>query len=472
MEDRIHWLGAVDDPRPWYRAAWVLVLASESESFGRVLVEAMGSGTPVIATTVGGIPEIVRDGQEGLLFSPGSSEQLANAIKKLLKEESLRMRLAQAAFRRADSFGLDLHIQNMLRSSMRCADMLKGMIRHGLCSVVFFSGTFHLARFLSDRIERTAAILCFHRVVEGNPDFCSSWGTQVDLSRFKHQMRVLSRLFSIVPFSHLVDQINRRKLGPQSLALTFDDGFRDSYTNVFKVLKEYGLPALFFVSPTMIGSSKLLWQNEPWYLLNRLKQMKPFHWGGREWDLTAKSQREELNTLIRKSLFQANQIQREDMLAKLRNELGSGFPSSTGERRMLSAGEITEMKKSGLVELGAHAMTHAPLSKCTEEELEYEIRQSKDDLEPIWSQTVTFFAYPFGDYTDNVVASLKKNGYTAAVTLDNGLVTAGDDLHLLKRISVVRDDTAPSILVMKILPMYLKRIINHIKDTFYGYQKG
>ena len=114
FRDRIHWLGPVRDPRAWYRAAWVLLLASENESFGRVLVEAMGSGTPVIATAVGGIPEIVRDGQEGLLISPGSSEQLANAIKQLLKEEDLRMRLAQAALRRADSFGLDLHIQNML----------------------------------------------------------------------------------------------------------------------------------------------------------------------------------------------------------------------------------------------------------------------------------------------------------------------------------------------------------------------
>ena len=92
----------------------MLLLASENESFGRVLVEAMGSGTPVIATAVGGIPEIVRDGQEGLLIPPGSPEQLANAIKQLLKEEDLRMRLAQAALRRADSFGLDLHIQNML----------------------------------------------------------------------------------------------------------------------------------------------------------------------------------------------------------------------------------------------------------------------------------------------------------------------------------------------------------------------
>ena len=157
--------------------------------------------------------------------------------------------------------------------------MLKRIIRHGLCSVAFFSGIFHLARFLSNRIQKTAVILCYHRVVEGKPDFYSSCGTQVDLSRFKHQMRVFSRLFSIVPFSDLVHQIKRNKIGHRSLALTFDDGFADSYTNVFTVLKEYGLPALFFVSPAMIESSKLLWQNEPWYLLNHPKQMNLFTGG-------------------------------------------------------------------------------------------------------------------------------------------------------------------------------------------------
>ena len=350
--------------------------------------------------------------------------------------------------------------------------MLKRLLRHGLCSAVFFSGIFHLARFLSVRIEKTAVILCFHRVVEGKPDFCSSSGTQIDLGRFKHQMRVFSRLFSIVPFSDLADQIKRKRMGRHSLALTFDDGFRDSYTNVFTVLKEYSLPALFFVSPTMIESSKLLWQNEPWYLLNHGKRMKPFHWGGREWDLTAEAQRDEVNALIRKSLFKSPQIQREAILAKLRSELGSGFPSSTSERLMLSADEIAQMTTSGLIELGAHSMTHTLFSTCTERELDYEIRQSKSELEAVWKHDVTFFAYPFGDYTASAIDSLKKNGCIAAVTLDNGLVKGGHDLLSLKRISVVRDDTVPLVLIRKILPFYLRHIINHVKETFYGHRKG
>jgi peptidoglycan/xylan/chitin deacetylase (PgdA/CDA1 family) len=350
--------------------------------------------------------------------------------------------------------------------------VFKRIIGHGLSSIVFYSGIFYLARFLSSRIENTAVILCYHRVVEGTPDFCSSYGTQVALSRFKRQLRVFSRLFSFVRFSDLVDQIKTKRIGLNCFALTFDDGFMDSYTNVFTVLKEYGLPAMFFVSPEMLESSTLLWQNEPWYLMNNAHHRKTFQWGGSEWDVTSEAQRVEANTTIRKSLFESRPRERDKILTEIRSELGSGSQTSAGKRLMLSADEIAQMKTSGLVELGAHSMTHTFLSKCTEEELDYEIRQSKNDLEAVWKQEVTYFAYPFGDYTVSSVESLKKNGYTAAVTLDDGLVKGGDDLLLLKRISVVRDDTVPLILIKKILPFYLKHIINRVKEAFHGNRKG
>ena len=350
--------------------------------------------------------------------------------------------------------------------------MFKRIIGHGLSSIAFYSGIFHLARFLSSRIENTAVILCYHRVVDGTPDFSSSCGTQVDLSRFKHQLRVFSRLFSFVRFSDLVDQIKTKRIGLNCIALTFDDGFMDSYTNVFTALIKYDLPAMFFVSPDMLESSRLLWQNEPWYLLNNAQHRKTFQWKGREWDVTSEPQRVEANSIIRKSLFESRPRGRDEILTQIRSGLGSGSPTSTGKRLMLSADEIAQMKRSGLVGLGAHSMTHTLLSKCTEEELDYEIRKSKNDLEAVWKHEVAFFAYPFGDYTASAIDSLKKNGYIAAVTLDDGLVKVGDDLLSLKRISVVRDDTVPLILIRKILPFYLKHIINHIKETFYGHRKG
>jgi glycosyltransferase involved in cell wall biosynthesis len=110
---RIHWIGEVLDPRGWYRSAFALVLASEKESFGRVLVEAMACGVPVIATNVGGIPEVLRGGQDGLLVPPGNPQDLADAISRLLDDTSLRLSLSTASRARAGAFDLPRLVNGM-----------------------------------------------------------------------------------------------------------------------------------------------------------------------------------------------------------------------------------------------------------------------------------------------------------------------------------------------------------------------
>ena len=115
FSDRIHWVGQVDDVRPWYRIAHMLVLASENEPFGRVLVEAMACGVPVIATKSGGVPEIVRHDKDGLLVRSCDDHELAKAIAKLLKNESLRKSYGQNAMERAEYFSLDRHVEKIVQ---------------------------------------------------------------------------------------------------------------------------------------------------------------------------------------------------------------------------------------------------------------------------------------------------------------------------------------------------------------------
>jgi glycosyltransferase involved in cell wall biosynthesis len=115
FSERVHWIGHVDDVRPWYRAAYTLVLASEREPFGRVIVEAMACGVPVIATRAGGVPEIIRHQQDGLLVAPDSVEELIEAIKKILQDKFLRERLFKSAQLRAESFSLERHMMNMIQ---------------------------------------------------------------------------------------------------------------------------------------------------------------------------------------------------------------------------------------------------------------------------------------------------------------------------------------------------------------------
>jgi len=111
--DRIHWIGHVDDARPWYQSAYLLLLPSENESFGRVLIEAMANGVPVIASAAGGVPEIVRNGIDGLLVEPNSAGSLTNAIKTIVNDDTLRKRFSHSAYRRAEDFSLQTHVSHM-----------------------------------------------------------------------------------------------------------------------------------------------------------------------------------------------------------------------------------------------------------------------------------------------------------------------------------------------------------------------
>lgn len=79
-----------------YAEARVAVLPSDYEAFGLVLLEALAQGTPVIASRVGGIPEIVEDGRSGLLVPPGDVPALAEALEKLWSEPGLGRRLGEA----------------------------------------------------------------------------------------------------------------------------------------------------------------------------------------------------------------------------------------------------------------------------------------------------------------------------------------------------------------------------------------
>jgi len=75
----------------------ILVLASLNEAVGRVLLEAGAAGKPVVATAVGGVPEIVRSGDTGILVPPMNSQEMARAIIGLLKDETKRENMGRAA---------------------------------------------------------------------------------------------------------------------------------------------------------------------------------------------------------------------------------------------------------------------------------------------------------------------------------------------------------------------------------------
>ena len=86
-----------DELERLYDRAAVVVLPSYREGLPLCVLEAMAHGRPVVATAVGGIPQLVEDGRTGLLVEPGDAEALRSALERLLSDPELRRRMGRAA---------------------------------------------------------------------------------------------------------------------------------------------------------------------------------------------------------------------------------------------------------------------------------------------------------------------------------------------------------------------------------------
>lgn len=103
INNKVLFFGQIERERlpPYFRKARILVSSSLKEGFGLVFVEALLSRCPVIATSVGGIGDIIIDNKTGILTEPGNIEAMYNSINKLLTDEELRSRLLEEGYKHA-----------------------------------------------------------------------------------------------------------------------------------------------------------------------------------------------------------------------------------------------------------------------------------------------------------------------------------------------------------------------------------
>lgn len=115
LEKDIVVLDFVENPQQLMQFCHCVVLASYKETFGLVLIEAMSAGTAIIGSNQGGVPEIIDDGETGLLFESRNAGSLGQEIRKLYENRILLERLARQGRRKAEnSFSYKHHYENLL----------------------------------------------------------------------------------------------------------------------------------------------------------------------------------------------------------------------------------------------------------------------------------------------------------------------------------------------------------------------
>jgi glycosyltransferase involved in cell wall biosynthesis len=122
LEKHVLLAGFRPDVLALHQAFDIFVMSSITEGLGTSLLDAMAAGKPIVATTAGGIPEVVVDGVTGFLVAPRDDAAMAAAIVKLLKDPELRQRMGQAGLARArERFSAERMLQETLKVYQRVA---------------------------------------------------------------------------------------------------------------------------------------------------------------------------------------------------------------------------------------------------------------------------------------------------------------------------------------------------------------
>ena len=283
-------------------------------------------------------------------------------------------------------------------------------------------------------------ILCYHRVgIEGIPYYC-----KLPTAQFEMQMRILRENFRVLSLSQLCDELANPGSRGQAVTVTFDDGYRDLYTNALPVLRKYEIPATVYLTRDCIETGEVAWYDRIFLAL----QVAPpgvLHLpirGGPRIVLGSPQQRIAVGRQIVSLLRRTAPAERRHFCNILEQRVS--LPAGMLAGRMLSWSEIREMRSAGIF-FGSHTLSHPVLSMLTAEEVEAELRDSKCLLEARLGEPVLDFAFPFGKPEDCgpiAHAAVTRCGYRSAVTTSWGINKPGANMNALRRVQLDEERTA------------------------------
>ncbi|HEU4388048.1 MAG TPA: polysaccharide deacetylase family protein [Blastocatellia bacterium] len=270
-------------------------------------------------------------------------------------------------------------------------------------------------------------ILAYHRILDDDPSQFQFDEQLISANSpsFRKQMAFVRDSFETVSFEDLHrHEIEGRPWPRRALIITFDDGYRDNYTNAFPILREFGLKATVFLATGHVGQSKLFWWDRVAYLVKHTKQASVAFPGKSDACLSLNglaSRRFAIDRMLA-WLKKAPEDSKNQYLATLPSLLKLRVPKQTANRMHVGWDEVREMAKGG-IEFGSHTVTHPILANVGERQLEVELLESKLKIEAEVGKDVLAFAYPvggrsFGGRTQEIVS---RCGYRFAVSYIDGL---------------------------------------------------
>lgn len=203
---------------------------------------------------------------------------------------------------------------------------------------------------------------------------------------------------------------NQQEFPKGAVWLSIDDGWKNNINNIIPVINEYKIPTTFFIAIDPVENQGIFW----WTFFEKCKDQLP-------------------------NYFKSNSLDLKNIKEKDRKKIIQDLKKRCKKRVTREVMEITEVKllaQNPLVTIGSHTVHHALTVNCTDNELEFEIKKSKEKLREWTKKEVKYFSYPNGRFDGRERKILKESGYKLAATDKKRFITKNDDLYLIPRIGI------------------------------------
>jgi peptidoglycan/xylan/chitin deacetylase (PgdA/CDA1 family) len=280
-------------------------------------------------------------------------------------------------------------------------------------------------------------ILMYHRVAIERSD---PWGLCVSPIHFEEHLDVLRRHARVVSLEELHRSVMTGKVAPGTVAVTFDDGYADNLLAAEPLLRRYDVPATVFVASGYTDRGCEFWWDELERILlspedlparmtitlshgaHALDLGTSAHYSpataGRHvrWRAYETNPPTERHAVFLASWEQLVTLRDADQWRALRSllDVAGQVPAMRPSTRPMTADEIGALARGGVMEIGAHTLTHPALPSLAPQQQEAEIRGGVVVLESILGHPIRGFAYPHGRFTEDTVRIVRDAGFAYA----------------------------------------------------------
>jgi peptidoglycan/xylan/chitin deacetylase (PgdA/CDA1 family) len=291
-------------------------------------------------------------------------------------------------------------------------------------------------------------VMCYHRVISAT-EAQAEWlhdSMWVSPETFAEQVEWMKSVGEIVPYNRTLDPT---PTDHPEFVITFDDGWRDNYTNAFPVLRSAEVPAIIFVVTSVMESGCLIWPEDIARKTsdaitripeNELAAMIASHLS----ESIAKSPTQDIRACLQhviESLKKIDEKERADRISSYFRAIGAQEAPLTGY--MINWDEAREMLAAGIA-FGSHTHTHRIFSESTDEQVTWELETSRRIMGEELGLLPDAFAYPNARYRGSEGRLLDAAGFRFGFRLHNLPMTDNCDPFLIPRFICSQRSADPS----------------------------